>query len=95
MEKMNKKASKQYFSFISSDMLCQSATATAIAAVVYAGHAYLRFPVTEGNVRMVHEVTGIVLGVLLTARIVMGVYLKSLATGYVCLLYTSPSPRDS
>jgi len=83
MEKMSKKASKQYLKFLSPDMLCQSAIATIIAGTVYVGHAYIKFPVTEGVLKMVHLLTGAILGLLLTARIVMGVYLTSTATGHV------------
>lgn len=79
-EKMSKKAAKQYLKFISAAMLGQSAVATGIAVAVYISHASLQFPVSGDVLRMVHLITGGTLGLLLTARIVMGVYLTSVAT---------------
>ena len=82
-EKMSSKASKQSLSFVSVEMLCQSALATVIAAVVYISHSYVKFPVTEGVLRVIHLLTGLILGILLTARIVLGVYMTMTATSYV------------
>ena len=81
--KLEPKARTQYLSFISPSMLFQSAVATGIAGSVYIGHASLKFPMTEGVARMVHVVTGILLGILLIARVVMGAYLVNAATSNV------------
>jgi len=82
-EKMTTKASKQYFSFVSVEMLVQSVIATLISGAVYVGHSYLQFPVNAGVLRMVHVTTGVIIGLLLTARVVMGVYLTFTATSQV------------
>jgi len=81
--KMSAKASKFYMSFVTADMLCQSAASTAFAGAVYIGHSYVKFPLTFDVLRMVHLITGFILGLLLTSRVVMGVYLKWFATGRV------------
>ena len=81
--KMESKASKQYLSFISMDMICQSAVATGVAAAVYLGQPVLGFPLTAAVARFVHLITGMLLGILLTARVIMGVYLTFTATSHV------------
>jgi hypothetical protein len=82
-EKMSKKAKKHFLNFVSSEMMCQSAMSTAFAAFVYAGHATFQFPVTGDVLKMVHIVTGIILGILLTTRIVLGVHLTMTGTSHM------------
>ena len=81
--KMSTKASKQFLAFISPDMMVQTVIATSISAAVYVGHSYVQFPITEGVARMVHIVTGLLLGILLTARVILGVYMTFTATRQV------------
>jgi predicted membrane chloride channel (bestrophin family) len=81
--KMSANAAKLYMSFMTPTMLCNSAMATAISGATYITHSYIKFPITGDVLRMVHLVTGVVLGMVLTARIVMGVYLTYTATSQV------------
>jgi hypothetical protein len=78
--KMSSKAAAMYLSFITPTMVLQSAISTAIAGVVYISHSYVGFPIGGEVLRMVHVVVGVLLGLLLTARVVVGVYLKISAT---------------
>ena len=70
-------------SWVSSQMICQTAIATLISGVVYVGHSSWKFPITEGVSGNAHLITGIILGFLLVARVALGVSLTHTAAAQV------------
>ena len=73
--KLESASLRSAFHWVGGDTLVQTAIATAISFFVYTGHSYLQFPITEGVGAGAHQLTGVILGLLLVARVVMGVYL--------------------
>lgn len=67
------KASRLYLAWVTTDMLLQTVASTVLAATVYLGHSYMNFTLSEGINARPHMVTGIILGMLLVARVIIGV----------------------
>jgi len=70
---MSSKASKLYLAWLTPDVLLQTGASTILGAAVYLGHSYFAFTISEGVSARPHLVTGIILGMLLVARVVLGI----------------------
>ena len=71
-EKMNAAASKVTLSWVSPEMAFHAAASTGLAAFVYISHSVIAFPVSSGVFLTVHMLLGVVLGIMLVVRIVLG-----------------------
>jgi hypothetical protein len=69
---MTSNAAKLSLAWVTSEMVCQTAGATLVSGAVYVSHSYYKFPVTEGISGNAHLLTGVILGILLVSRVVLG-----------------------
>lgn len=74
--KIATKVNGKLLAWLSLDMLLQTAASTLLSATVYLGHTYMEFPLSEGVNGRPHMITGLILGMLLVARVVIGVTRK-------------------
>ena len=70
--KVSTAASKVSFSWVTGEMLAHVVMSTGLAAVVYASHSYFGYPLSTGAFLQLHMLFGVVLGLLLVGRIILG-----------------------